>query len=261
MLLRTNSVKETLSKGVPVVGTWNTLASPLVTEVFARAGLDFQIIDLEHGPFILDEVHLHVSACCSVEGCSPIVRVPSNEEWMVLQALDQGASGIVVPHISDASSAHKLACSVKYHPEGARGFTPFSKAGGFNNRNVAKHVQVSNEETLIIAIIESNEGLDNLDSILDSTAIDVIYFGAYDLSQALGYPGEVRHPEVIKTISRGVELVNSKGKSAGGFVPQSKDDIKWLLDMGMRFITYEVDSSILYTHVNDLTEWFDNEKS
>ena len=89
--------------------------------------------------------------------------------------------------------------------------------------------------------------------------ISKVYFGAYDLSQSLGYPGEVNHPEVIKAIQKGVEQVNHAGKYAGGFVPQSKDDIKLLIDMGMKFITYEVDSSIILNQARDIADWFSNE--
>lgn len=255
-MLTQSPMREKLASGKPVIGTWNTLASPLVTEVMAQAGLDFQIIDLEHGPFVLDQVHLHVSACENGTNCSPLVRIPANEAWMALQALDQGAHGVVVPHIQDAQGALKLAQAIKYHPEGMRGFTPFSKAGGFSNRCTAEYVRTANREVAGIAIIESLAGLNNAEEIAVQEGIDVVYFGAYDLSQALGHPGEPRHPDVVAAIRRGAWQVQRIGKCAGGFVPQSKDDVKWLLDLGMRFITYEVDSSILFRHVVDLKDWF-----
>jgi len=255
-MLSKNKLKKKLEYGNPVLGTWNTLGAPLGTEVLAQSGLDFQIIDLEHGPFMLDQIHSQVSACENFSDCTPLVRVPANEEWMVLQALDQGAHGVVVPHIQNKVEAKKLVSSVKYHPSGKRGFTPFSKAGGFTNRHTDNYLRHANDTTLSVVIIESKEGLENLDEIVAVNNVDIIYFGAYDLSQALGYPGKVRHPEVVKAIRQGVDVVSSQGKWAGGFVPQSKDDIKWLLDIGMRFITYEVDSSILYAHMYDVSEWF-----
>lgn len=260
-MLETNKLKTKLKKGEPVLGTWNTLASPLVTEVLAQSGLDFQIIDLEHGPFILDKLHLHVSACENSPSCTPIVRIPSNENWMALQVLDQGAHGIVVPHISNRQDSIRFLNSIKYQPYGERGFTPFSKAGGFNNKNTSSYVENANNSILSVVIIESKEGLDNLEEIIDEDDIDIIYFGAFDLSQVLGCPGDVKNPKVISSIQRGVDIVNKKGKYAGGFVPQSKDDVKWLLDMGMKFITYDVDSSIIYSRVSDVTDWFKNEAS
>ncbi len=258
-MLVSNKLKDKLSSGAPVLGTWNTLASPLITEVIAQSGFDFQIIDLEHGPFILDQVYLHVSACENSSACTPLVRVPTNEDWMVLQALDQGAHGIVVPHVQNQQAAEKLVNAVKYHPSGVRGFTPFSKAGGFNNRDTAAYVNRANKETLSVVIIESKEGLEKIEEIIAVDDVDVVYFGAYDLSQALGVPGDVRHPIVVDSIQKGVDVVTRNGKFAGGFVPQSKDDIKWLLDMGMRFITYEVDSSIIYTNFRGIAEWFEDE--
>jgi len=258
-MLIQSSMREKLARGEAVIGTWNTLASPLVTEVIAQAGFDFQIIDLEHGPFVLDQVHLHVSACENGTNCSPLVRIPVNEAWMALQALDQGAHGVVVPHIQDAQAALKFSQAIKYHPNGMRGFTPFSKAGGFSNQRTAEYVHTANRETVGIAIIESLAGLTNVREIAVQEGIDVVYFGAYDLSQALGHPGEPRHPEVVAAIRQGAEQVQQVGKCAGGFVPQSRDDIKWLLDLGMRFITYEVDSSILFRHVRDLRDWFATE--
>jgi 4-hydroxy-2-oxoheptanedioate aldolase len=257
-MLGINKLKVKINEGKPVLGVWNTLASPLVTEVLAQSGLDFQIIDLEHGPFILDKVNLHVSACENAPSCTPLVRIPSNQEWMSLQALDQGAHGVVVPHISNIQEAKELVKSTKYYPSGERGFTPFSKAGGFNNRNTSNYATNANNSTLSVVIIESQEGLDNLDEIIDVDGIDIIYFGAFDLSQALGCPGEVNNPKVINAIKHGVEIVNAKGKCAGGFVPQSKDEIQFLLDMGMQFITYQVDSSIIFNHVSSINEWFDD---
>jgi 4-hydroxy-2-oxoheptanedioate aldolase len=258
-MLTNTPVRKKLALGQPVIGTWNTLAAPLVTEVLAHAGLDFQIIDLEHGPFVLDQVHLHVSACEGAAGCSPLIRIPANEAWMAIQALDQGAHGIVVPHIDNAQAALSFTEAVKYHPQGMRGFTPFSKAGGFSNLRTAEYVGTANRETLAVVIIESLEGLSNAEEIAAQDGIDVVYFGAYDLSQALGHPGEPRHPDVVAAIRQGADQVKQYGKCAGGFVPQSRDDIKWLLDLGLYFITYDVDSSILFHHVRNLRDWFATE--
>jgi 4-hydroxy-2-oxoheptanedioate aldolase len=257
-MIEQNKLKAKIKKGIPVLGTWNTIGSPMFSEILALSGLDFIIIDFEHGPFQIDHVHDYVNRCEN-NSCTPIFRIPSNSDWMTLQVLDQGGHGIITPHIEDKKSAQLLVDSVKYFPIGKRGFTPFTKAGGFSNLHGEVYAEKANEFTLAALIIESKDGLANLDEILEIEDIDVVYFGAYDLSQELGVPGQTRHPSVLKEIMDGVIKVNDKGKYAGGFVAQSKDDIKWLLDMGMLFITYEVDSSIVYKAVHDVTDWFEKE--
>lgn len=258
MLNEKHSLKEKIGSGAPVMGTWNTLSAPLVTELMAKAGFDFQIIDYEHGPFDLNNFHMHVNAC-RAHGCSPLARLPKFDDWMILQVLDQGGDGVVVPHMENKDDVESFIKSIKYFPEGSRGFSPFTKAGGFNNREVPKHVSESNINLLSIAIIESKQGLENLEEILSVPGLDVVYFGAYDISQALGHPGETKHSDVIRAISKGVQQVNAAGKCAGGFVPQSSDDVKMLLDMGIQFITYDVDSSILHNSISEVTEWFAKE--
>jgi len=253
-----NFLKEKIGRGLPVIGTWNTLASPLTSEVFAHAGFDFLIVDFEHGPFQLDRVHDYVSRCERYE-CSPIVRVPARADWMILQSLDQGAHGVVVPHIENRSSAEELVTFAKYRPIGNRGFTPYSKAGGFTNIQARTYPSKANEFGVITIIVESKEGLEHLDEILQVDAVDIVYFGAYDLSQAFGVPGETRHEKVVNAVARAVQKVNAAGKCAGGFVPESRDDVKWLLDLGIRFITFSVDSSLIFRPIRDLVDWFEDE--
>ena len=253
-----NNLKDKIKQDIPILGTWNTIGSPMFSEVLSFSGLDFLIVDFEHGPFQIDQVHDYVNRCES-NSCTPIFRIPSNSDWMALQVLDQGGHGVMAPHIDDKDSAQLLVNSTKYHPNGKRGFTPFTKAGGFTNLHGDVYAEKANEFTIVSIIVESKEALENLDEILEVDEIDVVYFGAYDLSQALKVPGQTRHASVLKEIESGVQKVNNKGKYAGGFVAQSKDDISWLLDMGMRFITYDVDSSIVYKAVSEVTDWFGNE--
>jgi 4-hydroxy-2-oxoheptanedioate aldolase len=250
-----NFLKEKIKSGQPIIGTWNTLASPLITEVLARSGFDFLIIDFEHGPFDISKVYQYVNACERYE-CSPIIRIPHNSSWMSLQALDQGAHGIMIPGINEKEDASNFVSSIKYYPKGNRGFTPFSKAGLFTNLNNKMHPTRANDFTLTSIIIESIEGINNIDDILTIQDLDIIYFGAYDLSQDLGVPGDVFNNKVVSTIEIAVNKVISAGKIAGAFVPQSKDEIKRLLEMGIKLITYNVDCDIIYRSVNDVVKWF-----
>lgn len=254
-MIAKNFVKEKLAKGLPVLGTWNTLGAPLVTDVLAQAGFDFVIVDFEHGPFELHLVHEY-AARAELNGCSPIIRIPTNAAWMALQVLDQGAHGVVIPNAVGRPDAAALVESVKYAPLGRRGFTPFSRAGGFRADASQTYTARANDFTLTAAIVESRRGLEQLDALLKVQGLDVVYFGAYDLSQALGVPGQTKHPKVVKAIRSATEKALKAGKCPGGFVAHSVDDIKWQHDMGLRFITYEVDSALLFKACRQVTEWF-----
>jgi 4-hydroxy-2-oxoheptanedioate aldolase len=244
-VIKKNYVKEKIKSGDFVIGCFNTIGSPLVAEILASAGFDFIIIDFEHGPFKLGDTQLFVNACERYL-CSPIVRIPSLTEWMALQALDQGAHGIIVPHVNDRKKAKKVVDMTKYSPQGERGFTPFSKAGGFTNRDASTYAERANQFTLTGVIIESKGALDNLDTILEVENLDVVYFGAYDLSQDLGYPGQVKHPKVIEAIRPKIERVLKAGKCPGGFVAQTTDDVKWQIELGLKFIAFNVDTDLIF---------------
>jgi len=254
-----NFLKEKIKSGQSIIGTWNTLASPLFTEVLARSGFDFLIIDFEHGPFDISKVYQYVNACERYR-CSPIIRIPHNSDWMSLQALDQGAHCIMVPGMNKKEDVSNFVSSIKFYPKGNRGFTPFSKAGLFSNRNNHKYPTKANDYTLTSIIIESLEGINNLDDMLTIEDLDIIYFGAYDLSQDLGVPGDVHNDKVLSTIKKAVNKVISADKIAGAFVPQTKDEVNALLKIGIKFITYNVDCDMVYRSANNVVEWFKNEK-
>lgn len=254
-MLTRNFVKEKISKGLPVIGTWNTLGAPLVTDVLAQANFDFVLIDFEHGPFQLDRVHEY-AARCELNACSPIVRLPTNTPWVALQALDQGAHGVMIPNAVGLKDAATLIESVKYPPLGRRGFTPFSRAGGFQSDSSGTHTSRANDLTLTAAIVESREGLERIDELLCAEELDVIYYGAYDLSQALGVPGQPQHPEVVRTIRAAAAKTLKAGKCPGGFVAHSIDDIRRQREMGLRFITYGVDNALLFKACREATTWF-----
>ena len=250
------SVKQKLLDGKPVLGIWNTLNSPRVTEIFSCAGLDFQIIDFEHGPLDFNNLHNQVLACTSNNKCSPLLRIPSNTDWMVLQALDQGVQGIIVPHVECADDLSKFSSFTKYSPEGIRGFSPYTSAWKYDKTNASSRIVSFNQSILRVGIIESLPGLHSLEKFLELNLLDVYYFGAYDLSLAFGKPGDPYDSVVLSHIQQCIDMVNSANRFAGGFVPQSLVEVERLLDMGIKFVTYNVDSSILYSNVCSLADYF-----
>ena len=235
------NLRKKLKSGKTVIGTWNTLGSTMSTKVLASSNLDFQIIDMEHGPFSLSNIHDHVVSS-SYFGCETLFRVPTNDPWMSLQALDQGVSGILVPQVEDKMSALKASSSLKYHPLGERGFSPFTLSGEFTNEKVKQYHEDSNSNNILILLLESKKALNNLEEILEIAEVDVIYIGAYDLSKSLNIPGDIFNKRVVDLVQQASKLIEKSNKVAGSFVPQNKDQMKLCVDLGLRFITYSVDT-------------------
>lgn len=243
------NLRKMLREGEVLYGPWCVIPSASVINVIATTGVDFVIIDMEHGPHGIETVEQMARAAQS-EGCEAIVRVAKNDEALILQALDVGASGVIVPHIESREDAEKAVDHARYHPIGHRGFSPYTRAGRYSMNNVKDHARLQNDQTALILLLEGKQGIDNLGDILSITdirdKIDAIYIGAYDLSQALGYPGQVDHPEVRERLSLSIAMIRDKGIAAGGYVAKNEEDILWMAGMGMQFITLLPDCAILF---------------
>lgn len=258
------SFKSRIKDGETVCGPWCVLPSPAVIDIIGKAGADFVILDMEHGAHDLQTIEgmLRAAECT---GCAALVRVPGNDEAAILHVLDLGAMGVIVPHIQSAGDAVKAIAYTKYHPLGSRGFSPYTRAGGYSRHNVAGHTREQNERTVLCLILEGKEGIENLDGILAlpglSDAVDIIYIGAYDLSQALGIPGQVDHPEVRKYLQQSIRKINSAGIAAGGYVAKTGEDMRWMMEMGMQFITLLPDVTIIYHAFESQVKDFAAEKT
>jgi len=153
----------------------------------------------------------------------PVIRVSENEKNYVLKALDVGATGIVFPMISTVEDAKKAIFLTKYIQKGDekrkkfRGMIGISRAAGYGFTNdLNKHIQTSNNEIMIIVQFETKEAIENLDEILKLKEIDVILIGSLDLSQSLGYPGEVDNP-LVKDIIKKAKKKNSKCRKSSRY--------------------------------------------
>lgn len=244
-----NDLKSRLKQGKVVIGPWCIIPSPSAINVIASAGMDFVIIDMEHGPHNFQVVEDMIRAA-ETEDCATLVRVAKNDEALVLNALDIGAKGVIIPHIESRADAELAISYAKYHPLGKRGFSPFTRAGRYSLDNVQGHSEMQNKQTLVMLVLEGKEGIANLDDILTiekiEDKVDIIYIGAYDLSQAVGFPGQVDHPEVRKHLETCIDKINNCGIAAGGYVAKNSTDITWMCDMGMQFITLLPDCTIIF---------------
>lgn len=238
-----NRLKRLLADGRPALGTWCVLPSAASVNVITAAGFDFVIVDMEHGPASLERAEEMVRAAES-EGASALIRVPVNEEWLILRALETGAHGVVVPQVTDASAARQAVAAVKYHPQGRRGLSPFTRSAGYGLGDTPEVVRRENAETLTVLLVEGLDGIANLDAIMDVSGIDVVYLGTYDLSQSAGHPGEPDHPEVRSYVEKCVGRIAARGV-VPGILAQTGDDVQRWIGMGIRFIAYQADCALL----------------
>lgn len=247
------TLKERLKKGDVVLGTFSSIPSASVVEVIGHSGLDFIIIDTEHGPVSIESAENLVRAA-EVAKMEPIIRVSHNEPHMILRALDIGACGIQVPHVSTKKEAASVIEYSKYHPKGKRGFSPFTRAAKYGIE-AKGHAARSNENTVVVVNVEGIEGIKNLNEIAGVPDIDVIFIGPFDLSQSLGKPGDVYDPEVIKLIKESAVLIRKKGKACGAFAQDLKY-MKILIDSGVQYIACMLDTALILEACKNLKAEF-----
>jgi len=182
----------------PNNGIWRILPSPVVTEMLAQCGIDFQILDCEHGNYDQQTLLADLMAC-DIHGCAGYIRVSGTDKVEVQRCLDLGAKGIVFPGLQGLSDFERVAAWMDYAPTGNRGLNPFVRASSYGIQSAAK---VNSTSPLFIPIIETLEAVEQLDEILSISRIDLVYLGTYDLSAQLGCAGEMTNPKLVETIDR-----------------------------------------------------------
>lgn len=245
------SLKDRLKNKETVTGSWSVIPSAALVEAIGYSGLDFIVIDSEHGPVNFESAENLIRAA-QISGMPAIFRVPCNDPSSTLRALDLGAGGIQIPHVTSEAQARLAVRSVKYHPQGQRGFSPFTRAARYG-LDALGHAQRSNAQTLVVLNIEGVEGIKNLKKIVKVPDLDVIFIGPYDLSQSLGKPGQVEDKEIIASIRQSVKIAEDQGLACGSFARDMKY-LEILLDCKVRYLTYMVDAAVILNSYKTLRE-------
>lgn len=247
-----NNLKRTLNEGKVVFGPFMKFTDPAAVEIMGFAGFDFVIIDTEHGPISIETAQNLIRAAEAVN-ITPIIRVGSNDEILILRALDIGAQGIEIPQINSRSDAVRAVKSVKYSPLGERGVCRYVRAANYSSMDKFKYFESANTETMIIAHIEGIQGINNLDEILSVSEIDVVFIGPYDLSQSLGIPGQVNHPLVVGKMKQVVTKCRENNIQVGTFADDIQTAKKWI-SLGVQYMSFSVDVGILYEVSKQIVE-------
>ena len=209
-----NLAKERIKAGKPIVGAVVHFAAPDFVEMLGFAGLHWVFIDCEHGAMSEESVEGMVRAA-EVSGITPIVRPPGDDPHVILRYLDLGAQGLIIPHVETKEDAEAAVRNTKYYPLGERGVgrVRWSKWGTAGSEG--ELLAQANEMTMIIALVESAKGVENLPGILSVEGIDAILIGPSDLSQSLGLPCQYTHPKVREYVDRIMDTCIAAKKPVG----------------------------------------------
>ncbi|OPE56955.1 siderophore biosynthesis protein SbnG [Pseudomonas syringae pv. tomato] len=225
MMLRTNALKGKLGSGQPVYGLISSIPAPAAIELIAEAGFDFVIIDMEH-VLINPETVENMIRVAESYGLTPLVRVADLNPKTLLRLLDGGAQGIVLPMIERPEQLADAIAACKYHPLGRRSLNA-GRPGSFGKHSLAQYVEAANQQIMVVAMIESAEGVRRAAEIAAVAGLDMILEGAADLSQSLGMPWQIDQPEVQQALYDTWQAAQAAGVAYCTIPRQPGDAARW----------------------------------
>lgn len=226
----------------PLIGMWVSSGSALVAEIVAGSGLDWLLIDQEHGPNDLRSTLAQLQAVAAYP-VHPVVRVPSGDPVVIKQVLDLGAQNLLVPMVSSGAQARELVRAVRYPPHGIRGVgSALSRSARWNRvdgylADAARHVS-------LFVQIESIDAVEAAAAIAAVDGVDGVFVGPSDLAASMGLLGDQTHPSVTEAVLQTFDTVRAAGKPVGvnAFDPDVADAY---LRVGAMFVLVGADVAML----------------
>ncbi len=228
-----NFVKEKLAENEYVLGAFVASGSAMNCECLGINGMDFIIIDAEHAQTDT-ETMVDMARACELYGMAAFVRVyDPNDLPMMSRLLDVGIHGLMVPMVETRGQADGIIRYVKYPPFGKRGAN-----GGRGPRwgMYEDYTKQSNENLYTIMQCETKRGVENIEEICQTPGLDCIFIGTADLSQDMGHPGDVNHPDVVEAVETVLNTCKKQGITAG-IVTGNQDAAIKRLKQGFRLVT------------------------
>ncbi|MFN0088447.1 MAG: HpcH/HpaI aldolase family protein [Blastocatellia bacterium] len=240
--MKTNAVKAKLRAGEAVFGCFVRYPEPALIEMLGYYGWDYLMFDGEHSTITPRDCE-NLCRAAELRNVSTFVRVTTNQQPVILRFLDTGAQGAMIPMINSVAEAEAAVRSVKYPPRGSRGLAGVRAAdyGQIQPFSFPDYIVRANDETMIIAQIETAQAVEALPEIVKLPDIDVFFIGPTDLSTSLGAPGDLKNPRVQAAFDRIIETVNASDKALGILVPNADAAMQWM-DRGARFVLIVVDA-------------------
>lgn len=249
-------LKEKLAANKKVLGTFVELGGANVVEALGQTGLDFIIVDNEHGPFDV-ESSLECIRAAESSNLIPLCRVREFSRPGILKLLDQGAAGLIIPYIETVEQVQKIVEFGKYAPIGKRGFSGSRKdRWGFSTPGalpLQEQMNYWNAETALIPQCETVGCLEHIEEICAMDGVDGIFVGPFDLSISMGIPGDFKNPRMIEAFERILKACKAAGKFSIIFTA-NPDWINDYYEMGFDMVTYGMDAGVMVSGFRSLIQ-------
>lgn len=247
-----NKCKNKLKNGEIVIGTFLTLNSLELAQLFSNNDYDFLMIDSEHGALNIETIGQQISLIKNKT--TPLLRIPYLDIVNTKKGLDSGAFGIMVPMINTKNDIENFIKMTTFPPTGIRGCGATRANMFYTEAN--EYFKFADTEILRIIQIETKEALDNLDEILSIKGIDVAFLGPYDMSFSLGIPGDISNPLMEKVSNKIIQTCNKYGVYPG--IMSNPNDFKKHINMGFKFIIEGLDSLLIDGAIKNSIEYMRN---
>ena len=240
-----------MSKLTSGLGIWQIMTSNIITDIISNAGFNLALIDFEHGLNVPNTLQNIVFTAKS-NRLITIARLPSINYENISQIIDTGVDGILYPHIEEITQLEFLIKKTLLPPKGSRGYSPFTPKYYYS--------QTTNkdpEEPLIGILIESKKGLKNLESLLQNSFVDFVYFGAYDLSVEINKIGNIFDPEIFEELVILSQLCK-KYKKKTMAIYRNKEELEKLIKLNINYPIASVDTNIFLKSLTNQIEMYRN---
>ncbi len=231
------------------IGVWQLLNSIVITDIIAKSGFNYTLIDLEHGFFDIDSIQNCVLAS-KASNLKTIVRLPSISYEEIVRVIDTGIDGILFPHIESEENLEVIIKKTFLPPIGEKSLSPFVPKYDYGLKKVFE-----NTNPLLGILVESTNGISNISNLLSNNMLDFVYFGAYDLSIEYQMPGQIFDEIILDNLSKLKKnaLQNSKKVMA---IYRTKEELEILNNIGVDIPIASVDTSQFFNKLKNEVDLF-----
>lgn len=252
-----NLLKSKLMKNQKVLGTFSMLGSETAIEALSYSGLDYIIIDTEHGPFDVEST-LNFIRVANLKKLTAGVRIKDSSRHSVLKMLDAGAEMLIIPNIESVEEVERIVSYAKYPPVGCRGVA-IGRVGGFGYEKfvlkggLTEYFETCNRETMLLPQCETIACLENIDEILKVEGVDGVFVGPYDLSVALGNPGNFETKDFKEALER-IKKATEHAKKYLFIFTGNEKDVNMYFNSGYNGVALSTDIKLFISNLRKIVD-------